>query len=115
MERNLTCILCPRGCTLNVTVDGDNVFVTGNACPRGRHYGEEEVVAPKRTVTSIVRVSNREDVMVSVKTETPVAKSDIFKVMEEIRKTSVTAPVRVGDVILADVCGSNIIATKNID
>jgi CxxC motif-containing protein len=35
--------------------------------------------------------------------------------MEEIRKTSVTAPVRVGDVILADVCGSNIIATKNID
>ena len=22
MERNLTCILCPRGCTLNVTVDG---------------------------------------------------------------------------------------------
>lgn len=115
MERNLTCILCPRGCTLNVTVDGDNVFVTGNSCPRGRYYGEEEVVSPKRTVTSIVRVSNREDVMVSVKTETPVAKSDIFTVMDKIRNASVTAPVKVGDVILTDVCGSNIIATKNID
>ncbi len=115
MERNLTCILCPRGCTLNVTVDGDNVFVTGNACPRGRHYGEEEVVAPKRTVTSIVRVSNREDVMVSVKTDKPVNKADIFAVMEEIRKASVAAPIKVGDIILSDVCGSNIIATKDID
>ncbi len=115
MEKKLTCILCPRGCTLTVTVDADNVFVTGNACPRGHYYGEEEVVAPKRTVTSIVRVSNREDTMVSVKTETPVAKADIFTVMEAIRKASVSAPVKVGDVILADVCGSNIIATKNID
>ena len=115
MERKLTCILCPRGCTLNVTVDGDNVFVTGNACPRGRNYGEEEVVSPKRTVTSIVRVSNREDTMVSVKTDKPVNKADIFTVMEEIRKASVTAPVKVGDVILSDVCGSNIIATKDID
>lgn len=115
MERTLTCILCPRGCTLNVTVDGDNVFVTGNACPRGRYYGEEEVVSPKRTVTSVVRVSNREDTMVSVKTEKPVAKSDIFTVMDKIRRATVTAPVKVGDVILTDVCGSNVIATKNID
>ena len=115
MERNLTCILCPRGCSLTVTVDGDNVFVVGNACPRGRYYGEEEVVSPKRTVTSIVRVSNREDTMVSVKTETPVSKADIFTVMEKIRGASVNAPIKVGDVILNDVCGSNIIATKDID
>ncbi len=115
MERTLTCILCPRGCTLSVTVDGDNVYVTGNACPRGHYYGEEEVIAPKRTVTSIVRVSNRVDTMVSVKTEKPVAKSDIFTVMEMIRNATVSAPVKVGDVILTDVCGSNVIATKNID
>ena len=115
MERNLTCILCPRGCNLTVTVEDDNVFVKGNSCPRGRYYGEEEVVAPKRTVTSVVRVSNRDDVMVSVKTDAPVAKSDIFKVMEAIRKTSVRAPLKVGDVVLTDVCGSNIIVTKKID
>ena len=114
MERNLTCILCPRGCTLNVNVDGDNVFVTGNACPRGRAYGEEEVVSPKRTVTSIVRVSNRDDTMVSVKTANPVNKADIFTVMEKIRKTSVAAPIKVGDVILTDICGSDIVATKEI-
>ena len=115
MERNLTCILCPRGCTLTVTLEGDNVFVVGNACPRGRYYGEEEVVSPKRTVTSIVRVSNREDTMVSVKTDKPVSKSDIFTVMQAIRGATVNAPVSVGDVILKDVCGSDIIATKRID
>jgi CxxC motif-containing protein len=53
--------------------------------------------------------------MVSVKTETPVAKSDIFTVMKMIRNASVDAPIKVGDIILNDVCGSNIIATKDID
>jgi CxxC motif-containing protein len=53
--------------------------------------------------------------MVSVKTDAPVAKSDIFKVMEAIRKTSVRAPLKVGDVVLKGVCGSNIIVTKKID
>ena len=31
-ERNLTCIGCPLGCALKVTIDGDNVTVTGNTC-----------------------------------------------------------------------------------
>ncbi len=115
MKRKLTCILCPRGCTLDVSVDGNNVFVTGNACPRGRYYGEEEVISPKRTVTSVIRVSNREDTMVSVKTDKPVSKVDIFAVMKAIRGAAATAPIKVGDVILADVCGSAIIATKDID
>ena len=39
----------------------------------------------------------------------------IFKVMEEIRAAEVEAPVRIGDVILTDVCGTDIIATKNIE
>ena len=115
MERKLTCILCPRGCELTVTFDGDNVFVVGNSCPRGRYYGEEEVVSPKRTVTSVIRVSNREDTTVSVKTDKPIEKADIYAVMDAIRNATVNAPISVGDVILSDVCGSNVIATKKVD
>ena len=33
--RELTCINCPLGCQLTVTIDGANVNVTGNTCPRG--------------------------------------------------------------------------------
>ena len=52
--------------------------------------------------------------MVSVKTSNPVPKEKIFEVMAKIRSSSVKAPVSIGDVILKDVYGADIIATKNI-
>ena len=115
MERKLTCIICPRGCQLTVTGETDSLTVTGQACPRGQVYGINEVTNPVRTITSIVRVENREDCMVSVKTLQPVPKDKIFEVMALIRGTTVTAPVKIGDVIIDGVFGTQVIATKNID
>ena len=37
--RELTCINCPLGCALSVTIDGSTITVTGNTCPRGEAYG----------------------------------------------------------------------------
>lgn len=67
-ERNLTCIGCPLGCALKVTIDGENVTVTGNTCKRGADYGAKEVTHPTRIVTSTVCVKNGTIPMVSVKT-----------------------------------------------
>ena len=114
MERNITCIICPRGCSLTVNVEEGATTVSGNACPKGQQYGIDEVLNPVRTVTSIVRVSNREDTMVSVKTAEPISKNEIFNLMKLIREASVEAPVKIGDVILTDVFGTNVIATKDI-
>lgn len=114
MERNLTCIICPRGCSLTVKVDGDKTEVLGNGCPKGVQYGIDEVLNPQRTVTSIVRVSNREDTMVSVKTENPIPKDKIFDIMKLIREAEVSAPVKIGDVIIENVFGTNVIATKDV-
>ncbi len=114
MKRELTCIICPRGCSLSVDIDGDKSTVLGNACPKGEKYAVEECIHPTRTVTSIVRVENRKNTMVSVKTASPVPKESIFHVMELIKKTSVKAPVRIGDIILTNVYGTNIIVTKDI-
>ena len=47
-EKNLTCIGCPLGCALKVTIDGENVTVTGNTCKRGADYGAKEVTHPTR-------------------------------------------------------------------
>lgn len=113
MERTLTCIICPRGCTLTVTGERDALKVEGNACPKGAQYAIDECTHPVRTVTSVVRVANREDTMVSVKTATPVPKECIFEVMEAIRAASVDAPVAAGAVLLT-VCGAEIVATKTI-
>ena len=115
MKKTLTCIICPRGCTVEVDINGENISVKGNACPRGEKYAVAECTNPTRTVTSIVRVSNREDTMVSVKTADPIPKENIFDVMEKIRGVSALAPVKIGDEIISDIYGTKIIATKNID
>lgn len=114
MNRKLTCIICPRGCTLDVTGEKDSLTVTGHACRRGRDYAIAECTHPVRTITSSIRVSNREDCMVSVKTLTPVAKEDIFTVMQAIRSAAAQAPVKTGDVLIENLCGTRIVATKDI-
>ncbi len=115
MDRKLTCIICPRGCELNVVINGEEVKVAGNACPKGAVYGHDESIHPTRTVTSIVRVDNRENTMVSVKTEAPIPKEHIADLMKIIRSATVSAPVAIGDVICDDVYGTRVIATKAID
>ncbi len=115
MDRKLTCIICPRGCQLTVTGQNDSLTVSGHACRRGENYAIAECTHPVRTITSSVRVGNREDCMVSVKTLTPVPKENIFDVMAEIRRTVVYAPVKAGDVIIADIYGTQIVSTKDID
>ena len=83
--KEFTCIVCPRGCSLSID---DDKNVTGNTCPRGKEYAINEVTNPKRTITTTIRVSNRVDTVVSVKTSEAVPKDLIFKVMEEINKVS---------------------------
>lgn len=112
--KELTCIVCPRGCRLKVD---DNMEVTGNACPRGKIYAINELTNPTRTITSSIRVSNRPYTLVSVKTSCPVPKDKMFAVMEEIDKLSVEAPTRIGEVVKEHILGldANIVITKNID
>ena len=114
MKRELTCIICPRGCALLVDTDASPVTVTGNACPKGEAYGREECTHPTRTVTAVVRVANREDTMLSVKTAAPVPKERMLDCMEQLKTVTVNAPVYIGDTVLTDIFGTNIIATKEI-
>lgn len=112
--KQLTCIVCPRGCTLTVRREDGALHVTGNACPRGERYAVAEVTAPTRTVTSTVRVADRPNAMVSVKTAAPVPKAEIAAVMAKIRAARIDAPVHIGDVVIRDVCGTNIVATMDL-
>lgn len=115
--RNLTCIGCPLGCALQVEMqDGEVVSVSGNTCKRGDVYARKEVTHPTRIVTSTVRVVGGDITMVSVKTENDIPKEKIMDIMACIEDIKVTAPVHIGDVILADVAGTgvNIVATKDV-
>ena len=115
--RELTCIGCPLGCSLSVTLENDEVTsVTGNTCPRGDAYARKEVTNPTRIVTSTVHVKNGVSAMVNVKTASDIPKDKIFDCIAAIKDIVVTAPVAIGDVILTNVAGTgvDIIAAKNI-
>ncbi|MBQ8796747.1 MAG: DUF1667 domain-containing protein [Oscillospiraceae bacterium] len=114
MEKKITCIICPRGCAMTAQVAGETVAVTGNTCPKGEEYAINECLHPVRTVTATVRVANRPNTMVSVKTQTPVPKDQMMDVMALLRQIQVNAPVSIGDVVAENVCGSRVIITKEI-
>lgn len=114
--RNLICIGCPLGCPLTVTIEGEDISVTGNTCPRGADYARKEILSPTRIVTSSVRVKGGTIARVSCKTKNDIPKDKIFDIMKEIQATCVEAPVAMGQVLVADVAGTgvDIIATKDV-
>ncbi len=112
----LTCINCPLGCHLTVTKENGQVTgVTGNTCPRGEAYGRKEVTAPTRIVTSTVAVIGGSHPPVSVKTREDIPKEKIFACVRALKDVVVQAPVKIGDVVLADAAGTgvDVIATNN--
>ena len=116
MKRDLICIVCPRGCSMQVELEDKKVIsVTGNACKRGEKYAIDECTNPVRTVTATVRVENRADTMLSVKTEAPVPKGKMMDVMAVLRGMTVSAPIAMGTVIVSDILGTKIIATQKVD
>ncbi|WP_022748442.1 DUF1667 domain-containing protein [Lachnobacterium bovis] len=117
-KRELTCIGCPMGCQITVELDGNEVkSVQGNSCAIGDKYARNEVVNPERTVTSTVVVLKGDKTRVSVKTKNNIPKSKIFDCMKEIDAVRIEAPVKIGDVIIENVCntGVDVVATRNIE
>lgn len=116
--KELTCINCPLGCALRVELDdgGNVVSVSGNTCKRGEDYGRREVTSPVRTVTSTVLVEGGEAPVVPVRTCTDIPKGKIFDCMEEIRKAAAKAPVKMGETLIPNVCGTgvDVIATREV-
>lgn len=107
--RELTCIVCPVGCRLKAEMaDGKVVSVEGNGCKRGAEYALDELCAPKRTVTSTVRVSDGFLPLVPVKTVQAVPKDKIDEVLAEVRAARLAAPVESGQVVIANVAGTGV-------
>jgi len=127
--RELTCIVCPVGCSLAVddaapSAEGSALSVSGNRCPRGAVYAQEEICSPKRVVTATCAIAGvtlaaprcNAPHRVPVKTSAPCPKERIPDLLADIYGTKVTLPVHVGGVILADWKGSgiDIVATRNV-
>ena len=114
MIREMTCIVCPMGCNLTVELDGNKVVsVSGNTCKRGEIYANNECTNPQRTVTSTVKCSN--GAVCAVKTDKTIPKEKMAECMAIINSAVCDLPIHVGDGIIEDVFGSNVVATQNME
>ena len=117
--KKLTCVVCPAGCPLEVTLaeDGTILSVTGNTCKRGQAYAQTELTHPMRTLTTTVTLQSKAERRLPVKTDKPIPKESLFAAMEIAEKIIASAPIKRGDVICADFieAGTNLVACKSID
>lgn len=116
-KREFVCIGCPLGCNVVAEIEGKEIqSITGNTCPRGADYVTKELTDPRRIVTSLVRVSGGELPVVSVKTASDIPKDRISDCIRVLKDIELQAPVRMGDVVAENVCGSgvNVIATRSV-
>ena len=116
MIKSLTCIECPKGCKISVDFDGDKInSITGFQCKKGDAYAREEVLDPKRILTSTVLTKGLELKMLPVRTSKPIPKSKLMEAMGEIKRIRIFKPTNVGDIIQKDfiVPGVDLIATRN--
>ncbi|MBO5789007.1 MAG: DUF1667 domain-containing protein [Clostridia bacterium] len=114
--RALTCIVCPRGCQMQVTLeDGVPVSVCGNICPRGKTYAEAECTHPVRTLTSTIRLQDGR--ILPVKTNGAIPKHLLFDAMDIVGGLHPAAPVALGQVILQNLLdtGVDVVATADAE
>jgi len=110
--REFTCIVCPNGCHLIVD---DNNNVTGNTCKKGEEFAIQEIVNPKRNISSTCKTVFPNVPVVPVKTDKEIKKELIFDVIKEINKVTIDKKLKIGDVVIPNILGTdtNIIITTN--
>ena len=111
---DLICVTCPRGCHLSI--DETTLEVTGNSCPRGVDYAVNELKDPKRTITTTVAISGAVTTRCPVRSSVPISKKLMKEVVLELKKYSVSSPVKAGDILVKDIFGSgaDIIITRSL-
>lgn len=115
MKKELTCIGCPMGCRITAEMEGDSVLrVEGFTCRVGERYAREELTNPRRVVTALCPVAGSR-VPLAVKTSRPVDKRLIFDCLAAIVAHTAQPPIRMGDVLIRSVCGTDadVIATQH--
>lgn len=112
-ETTYTCIVCPRGCRITVT---DDLVVSGQGCRRGHDYALAEHTHPMRTLTTTVAVTGSPLRRLAVQSTAPIPRELLRNCLTRVNAVQVTAPVRMGDVIVRDVCGTgvDVVAARDV-
>ncbi|MBZ2173653.1 DUF1667 domain-containing protein [Schnuerera sp. xch1] len=114
------CIVCPIGCKLTIKEDpksDDGYIVEGNNCPRGEIYGKKEVTNPTRVLTTTAKIVGAHLNRIPVISNDGLPKDKLFKCMEIINSLEVSAPIKLGDVVVENIMGTgvDIVASRSME
>ncbi len=112
--KNLICIACPIGCSLTVTKDDKQVIVNGNSCQKGEVFGIQEMIDPKRMLTTTI-LTDLGQLLPVISTST-ISKKLLLDAIEILKTKCVKTPIKQGDIIIENILntGVNMIASKTM-
>ena len=112
----IICVACPHGCRLEATRKDGEILISNAGCKRGQEYAINEITDPRRMVATTVRIQQGIHPLLPVYTSEPFPKGRVTELLREIRKIEITAPVKMGQVVLENALGTGIdvIASRDL-
>jgi CxxC motif-containing protein len=104
----IICVACPHGCRLEATRKDGEILISNAGCKRGKEYAINEITDPRRMVATTVRIQHGIHPLLPVYTSEPFPKGRVTELLREIRKVEITAPVKMGQVVLKNALGTGI-------
>jgi len=116
MDKKLVCIVCPVGCRLTLTGSAAALTVTGHLCNKGIAYAQDELTNPLRMVCTTAKIEGGIHPVIPVRTDKPIPDKYKLEVVKQVNKITLKSPVKMGDVIIADLfeTGVNIVAERDM-
>jgi len=97
------------GCTIDALVeDGKLLEAHGQACKRGIVFVREELTAPRRMLTTTVRVAGGKLPLVPVRSSEPLPKEMLLRAAARLREIVLKAPVKEYEMVIGDLFGTGV-------
>jgi CxxC motif-containing protein len=116
-KKHFVCVVCPIGCEIDVVHDGGKIIsMEGNKCEKSEEFVSQELIEPMRILTTTVRIQGARWAVIPVRSDKAVPKRLFPRIMKQLRRIKLQAPVSMLDVVVKDsaATGANIIATRTM-
>ena len=116
-KTHFVCVVCPIGCEVDVVHDGQKVIsMEGNKCQNSEEFVTQELIEPMRILTTTVRIRGARWTVIPVRSDKAVPKRLFPRIMKQLRRIRLQAPVSMLDVVVKNSVGTgaNIIATRTV-
>ncbi len=120
--KDLVCIICPKGCriTINYEINENEIkiiqSIVGFSCPKGKTYAEQELLEPRRTLTTTIKTTYKEHKRLAVRSDSEIPLVQLIPIIKHLRSIVIDKPVTAGTCIVKNPLGlqTNIIAADDL-